>query len=114
MTLEFDPASNDLSLSSRNTLDQVVPDLKTLLDDRKLVRIEGFASTTGKQGPGLLLSMQRAMMVQFYLQKNYGLDLHLFFNGYGSSKPSDPVVQLAFYDDTLGLAVAEFDEIITE
>jgi len=113
LSVEFSPASLKLSDESKRALDRIVSDIKALLKDHMIVRIEGYASPQGKEDNNLVLSMQRAMAVQDYLRERYGLEIDLFFNGSGSRAPSEAMVQLAFYKDTLGLTKAEVDTIIT-
>ncbi len=113
LSVEFSHASNMLSEDAKRSLDRIAKDIKALTKDSKVVRIEGFATPTGKEDYNLVLSMQRAMAVQDYLMERFGLDIDLYFNGYGSQAPSEAIVQLAFYDDTLGLAVADVDSVVT-
>ena len=114
LSLNFDADSNELTEDSKESLDRVSADLKSLLNANKIVRIEGYAAPSGPEDYNLLLSMRRAMVVQEYLLARYGLDLDLFFNGFGSARPpARKLVQLAFYEDTLGLAIADVDAVIT-
>jgi len=115
LTVDFTFGSNELTEDSRASIDRIASDLQSLLTDNKIVRIEGHASPVGKEDYNLVLSMRRAMAVQEYLQVKYGLELDLYFNGYGSERNHDEkLVQLAFYDDTLGLALADIDSVVTQ
>jgi len=115
LSVEFAFGSHKLTEGSRASIDRVAEDLKMLLRDSKVVRIEGYATPQGKEDYNLVLSMQRAMAIQEYLMNRYGLELDLFFNGYGSGHaPAEKLVQLAFYDDTLGLRVADVDSVVTQ
>lgn len=115
LSVDFAFGSHKLSEKSCQSLDRIVVDLKALLADSKVVRIEGYATPQGEEDYNLILSMQRAMAVQEYLQRRHGFEIDLYFNGYGSSKaPPLKRVELAFYDDTLGLTVADIDSTITK
>ncbi len=115
LSVDFDFGSHKLTETSRHSIDRVAGDLKELLGEQKIVRIEGYATPQGKEDYNLVLSMQRAMEVQRYLMNRYGLELDLYFNGYGSGRePSETLVQLTFYDDTLGLKVANIDDVVTQ
>ncbi|PLY04569.1 MAG: hypothetical protein C0624_05540 [Desulfuromonas sp.] len=115
VSLDFTHGSHKLTEGSQKSLDRVVGDLKALLDDDKVIRIEGYATQEGKDEYSLVLSMQRAMEVQSYLMDRYGFELDLYFNGYGSGKvAAEKRVQIAFYDDSLGLRVANIDSVITQ
>jgi outer membrane protein OmpA-like peptidoglycan-associated protein len=116
LSIEFSPGSHILSVAAREAIDRVAPDLLDLMDNSKVVRIEGYASPSGPRESNLVLSMKRAMAVQVYLMDKYGVDIDLFFNGFGEEGniPTESKVQLAFYDDSLGLKAAEVETIITE
>ena len=116
LSIEFSTGSHILSLTARQAIDRVASDLLDLIDNDKVVRVEGFASPGGSRDMNLVLSMKRAMAVQVYLMEQHGLEIDLFFNGFGveGNTPTESKVQLAFYDDSLGLKVAEVDTVVTE
>jgi len=114
LSVDFSSGSARLSDEARMRLDEAVNDLRSLLGREKVIRVEGHASRGGDEQMNLMLSMRRAMEVRAYLLSQYGLDFDLFFNGYGSNGPSaKTVVELASYDDTLGVTEAPVDSVVT-
>jgi len=114
LSVDFSSGSSRLTDEARRELDGAVNDLKGLVSEQKIIRIEGHASPGGDEQRNLVLSMQRAMEVRAYLLAQFGMEFDLFINGYGAEgSPAETVVQLAFYDDTLGITTAETESIIT-
>jgi len=110
----FNVASNSLSKSARSQLDNIVARLRTIGEQDKVLRIEGFASPEGDAAKNVNLSMYRAMAVRNYLRDKHDLHPDLFLTGYGGKQDAANPAAARRVDIALYLppkaATALFDE----
>lgn len=101
----FSKGSSQLSARSQQSLRKIVKTLRNEKYDGRLLRIEGFASPEGQQSENYDLSMQRAVTVRDFLQRQ-GLSAELFFTGHGEKNNTTAKlserrrVDIAIYQET--------------
>lgn len=83
----FLKGSSQLSNDHKQALDKVIRTLKENHEAGQLIRVEGFSSPDGDKSFNYNLSMQRATVVQEYLQMRK-LPTMLFLTGHGEKNDS--------------------------
>ena len=107
-TIEFPVSSSALNSTARDVLARHVPRIKRLDHNRKLIRIEGFASPEGDPEANYRLSLERARSVESFLRTEHGVSLNHYLTGFGPKKSSGITaagtrsVQVVIYDNPWG------------
>ncbi|TYP00332.1 OmpA family protein [Geothermobacter ehrlichii] len=119
-TVHFAPGSSRLDAVGRQTLDQLVEELRRLSPDEKVVRIEGFASPEGTERTNVDLSMERATRVELYFRRHHKLPPTRYLVGIGVRAEGDMPpekqrrVEIAVYDNVLHVDWDKADRIIID
>lgn len=101
----FSKGSSQLSAKSQQSLRALAEAMQDKVQNGRLLRVEGFASPDGHRSSNFDLSMQRAVAVRNYLQRQ-GLSAELFLTGHGDKKQSTAKlseqrrVDIAVYQET--------------
>ncbi len=109
-TIEFGANSSALSAEARQILAGSADRLKNLDLQKKMIRIEGFASPEGDRERNYKLSIERARAVERFLRTHHGVSLDHYITGFGPSLPEEVpaagkrVVQVTVYDNPWGRA----------
>lgn len=107
-SVEFSVNSSDLTPTARKILALSAPRLKELDFNKKLIRIEGFASPEGGRDKNYRLSLERARSVESFLRTEHGVSLNHYITGFGPKRnPGISVtgtrsVQVVIYDNPWG------------
>lgn len=114
----FDEGSALLNATGQDEVARLIPSLQALNPDRLVLRIEGFATSTGNEPNNILISMQRAQAVADYLAPLLGTvfyvtgcgSRHCGQNNGGDRARADVVV----YENSIELEAIPVKEIIQE
>ncbi|KIH77449.1 OmpA family protein [Geoalkalibacter ferrihydriticus] len=116
-TVNFDQDSHQLTEEGRRAISALVPQLRSLEEPRRLVRIEGFSTSCGNAGDRVTLSMIRANAVGEAIRQRLPkfsptLTGHAVAIGTAGSLAPDRV-EIVLYDNLLDIDTVDIQEAIT-